>query len=753
MGTAGIRDNNRGEGDASLFGRALLVLAAGYLVLALFYAAVTPVFEKPDEQWHFAFSMYLVEEGRLPVQSLEARDHLAEQEGSQPPFYYALLAGLLRVTGLTELGAGYVKLTEVNPYHGGRPGAWLDNANLFARGPCDAACQRTTLAVFLGRGLSVLFGLVAVVAAAQAVRLAFPTQPYVPLAVAGILAFNPQFLHISSSVSNDVPTVALVNLAFVLGIGWLYQPGSAMRVVGLGIAVALATLTKPSGLAIVVTMGLLLLLGAPLAWPRRLRNLALYGSTFALLTGWWFTRNLRLYGEPTATRIHLAVYGEPAPELTWSRFVAEWKAVGNSYWASFGWGGINLPDQIYLLGWTISFVLLALSIVSIRRDWRGWSRQQRALVGLSCFHLVLVALLMFQWMRLTVAPLGRLLFPAALPLALLLGLGLVSLVPQRWRQALVTVSVGAWSVVALALALILVRPAYAPAASLASLPESAMPVNARFGEEMVLEGYEAPMDPLAPGDVAPLVLYWRPLRPIEEQLTVAIKVFGRDGQVIAEDHSYPDAGRWPTTSWQPGEIIPDRRNLLIAASSQVPAVGRVEIDVFREEDLEWLPVVVEGEDVRPFRPVALVVRGEDDVPAQPDPFVFRPVVEDVAVVDDEVEVGFVWEIGQQLPGDYHAFFHLTAAIDQPPIAQDDFEPLGGGFPTGYWWPGDKLRERARLPLPDDAPEGDYLLTVGLYDLATGKKIPGEGHDDVWVMGSLHWSGEEWTAEFTPSASR
>src|SRR5688500_15748403 len=87
-----------------------------YLLLAGVYAVVTPLFEKPDEHWHFAFAMYLAETGQLPVQSLGEMEHLAEQEGSQPPFYYAALAALMRLGGLNDLGPGFDTLTEENPY-------------------------------------------------------------------------------------------------------------------------------------------------------------------------------------------------------------------------------------------------------------------------------------------------------------------------------------------------------------------------------------------------------------------------------------------------------------------------------------------------------------------------------------------------------------------------------------------------------------------------------------------------------------
>ncbi len=715
-----------------------------YLLLATLYAVVTPLFEKPDENWHFAFAMYLVESGDLPVQRLAGRDHLAEQEGSQPPLYYALLAGVLKGAGLDELSAGYSRLTVLNPYYGGRAGAWLDNANQFVHGPCVGACRATARAVRLGRALSILCGLAALLAAAAALRLAFPDEPALLWALLGMMAFNPQFLHISSSVSNDALTVATVSATLALALWWRQRPGSAQRAVALGVAAGLAALSKPSGLSAVAVAGLFLLVAGGLGWQRRLRQIVLYGATFLLVSGWWFLRNLRLYGEPTATAIHLQIYGTPAPAASLQRFVAEWTAVTNSYWASFGWGGVNLADGLYdAVRWLA--MLLALSfVVALWRRWRAWDDAQRSLVALLLLHLFLVGALLVRWMRLTVAPLGRLLFPASLSIAFVLALGLCTWLPRRWQRPLVVTYSAGWALAALAIALLWVQPRYAPAPLRAALPADAIPLDVRFGDAIRLVGYALP-DPVAqPGEALPLTLYWQALRPLEENFSLSVKGFGRGGQLLAQADSYPDAGRWPTSAWPVGPLIPDRTTLLLAPDAEVPTLGRVEIDVFRLADLSVLPATVGGQAVRPVRPFALVVRGAEPASTPSTAFRVRPVAPEVSLADGSATVEFVWEVGQPLDQSYQAFLHLTPAPDQPPLAQRDFEPLGGDFPTAYWQPGDRLRDRsAPLPLPTDAAPGEYELLMGLYDLESGQRVEGEPGQSAWVVGELRWDGTEW----------
>ncbi|MGB0383589.1 MAG: hypothetical protein ACPGWR_02085 [Ardenticatenaceae bacterium] len=737
--------------------RSLWLILVVYVILAALYATITPIFEKPDENWHFAFSMYVVETGQLPVQTLTERDHLAEQEGSQPPLYYALLAGLLKISGLDELGEGFAQLTEKNPYYGVRAGAWRDNANQFVHGFCLEACWRTAQAVYLGRALSILSGVLALLAAGVTLHLAFPKREGLLLGVVGVMAFNPQFLHISSSVSNDVLTVTFVNVAFALALmtrsndfsrlGWGERLKSLLPVghlVALGVVVGLATLSKPSGLSIVVTIGLWILFSLLRSPVSALGSLLFYSASFLAISGWWFVRNWRLYGEPTGTAIHLQVYGVPAPLLTWSTFQAEWKAVANTFWASFGWGAINPSNEIYTAVQLLLLLLTGLFVVTLLRHWREWSEPPRFLVGFSIFHLLLVGMLLFRWMRLTVAPLGRLLFPAQLPISLILVLGLLTLAPRRVERPAMAVFVSGWAAIALFFLITLIRPAYTPPPLLTTLPEGAHPLHVQFGDQMVLEGYDAPAGALHPGDLVPITLYWRALQPIDEQLSIAIKLFGRDEQLLAENNSYPDGGRAPTRSWRPQQLITDRTTLLLSRDAHLPTRVGVEIDVFRlDANLSRLPPIIDGQPVRPMRPFSLVVREADDTPTAPATFRFRSVTEQIMVRNGMLEADIIWEVGQPLDGDYQAFFHLSSAIDQPPLVPADFPPLGGHFPTSYWQPGDRLPDHAQLSLPADPEKGDYLLLLGLYDLTTAQRLTGEGAQDVWILARLRWDGRSW----------
>ncbi|NDJ76651.1 MAG: hypothetical protein GYB65_10365, partial [Chloroflexi bacterium] len=72
----------------------LSLILAGYLILALVYSLVTPLFEASDELWHYPLVEHLANNGlKLPTQD-PANPGLWRQEGSQPPLYYFLGAAL-----------------------------------------------------------------------------------------------------------------------------------------------------------------------------------------------------------------------------------------------------------------------------------------------------------------------------------------------------------------------------------------------------------------------------------------------------------------------------------------------------------------------------------------------------------------------------------------------------------------------------------------------------------------------------------
>jgi hypothetical protein len=150
---------------------------------------------------------------------------------------------------------------------------------------------------------------------------------------------------------------------------------------------------------------------------------------------WW--RNWGLYGDFTAANQFVLIAHGNRGFTVWES-LAQWPSVWNSLFAVFGWFNILAPRWVQWV-WgsvvVIGFVGTALAVLTQRS--RGAEEQRRLRdhhLALSTQHLALFTFLA-GWAGLVTAALiafnmqtpaaqGRLLFPALLPFALLIGYGL-----------------------------------------------------------------------------------------------------------------------------------------------------------------------------------------------------------------------------------------------------------------------------------------------------------------------------------------
>jgi hypothetical protein len=73
--------------------------------------------------------------------------------------------------------------------------------------------------------------------------------------------------------------------------------------------------------------------------------------------------------------------------------------------------------------------------------------------------------------------------------------------------------------------------------------------------------------------------------------------------------------------------------------------------------------------------------------------------------------------------------------------QMDSQPLEGDYPTSFWDVGEVIEDEYILAIREDAPAGLYLLEVGMYELATGQRLPvlsDDGEKDNRILLPLNW---------------
>jgi hypothetical protein len=76
---------------------------------------------------------------------------------------------------------------------------------------------------------------------------------------------------------------------------------------------------------------------------------------------------------------------------------------------------------------------------------------------------------------------------------------------------------------------------------------------------------------------------------------------------------------------------------------------------------------------------------------------------------------------------FHVFVHVGDPTQQP-LAQYDGPIMAGPFgpseyPPHLWEAGEGFEDTVRLTLPEDLPPGEYPIQVGVYDFASGNRLP------------------------------
>lgn len=99
-----------------------------------------------------------------------------------------------------------------------------------------------------------------------------------------------------------------------------------------------------------------------------------------------------------------------------------------------------------------------------------------------------------------------------------------------------------------------------------------------------------------------------------------------------------------------------------------------------------------------------------------------------------------WRALSPLDARYKVFAHVGLP-DAPPVAQNDAEPQAGLRPTDTWQPDEVIVDRRAVWLKPGTPPGRYGVYLGLYDSATGQRLPatpadGAAHSDRLLIGEI-----------------
>ena len=413
----------------------LIPIVIIYLMIGVLFITYTPAWQAPDEPAHYNYIRQLAE-GRLPV--IEAGDY--DQD---------YLVEVVFVSGFApQYSIEPIEYEDWQP-----PLYYLLQTPIYVVNNGSLAAMRL-FSLLLGAGVIIL-------AYALVLKLA-PQEQWLALTTAVFVAFLPQHMAILSSANNDaLAELLLAAILYMLVVIGQAESFRARDYLALGIFLGLGYLTKGTVYPISAVVILVLIWHFWQEWQPLIKaGLLVFIPAFLLGSLWWI-RNIVVYGglDILGKAAHdSVVVGQPRTAEwiaqygladTMGRFV---QTTFNSFWGQFGWMTVPMtyPSWLYPLLWLFTGIALAGLIVTFFSERRSLSQHKLPiLVLLTLFLLTLGVHVVYNLTF--VQHQGRYLFPALIPIALGLAVGLglwFRPLRRRWPAVVYAIPAG------LALALI-----------------------------------------------------------------------------------------------------------------------------------------------------------------------------------------------------------------------------------------------------------------------------------------------------------
>jgi hypothetical protein len=273
----------------------------------------------------------------------------------------------------------------------------------------------------------------------------------------------------------------------------------------------------------------------------------------------------------------------------------------------------------------------------------------------------------------------------------------------------------------------------------ARLRDVDVPLHLRFGDDLVLLGYDLDAPTLSSDDPLDLILYWHTLPPVDANYSVAVHLVDEEGHLYGQaDNQNP--GGYPTQRLLPGEYLLDPHPLeAFAGAPPGPYTLTVTVhDPQTEHSLEvwsadgrWLGVqyaLAQVNVVRPEsfpHPEALPVERETrSSVARGLRLVGTNEIPTATQVGATFPLVLFWE-ALEPPDDDHRVRIRLADADGVPAFEKLAWPGRADHPTSEWRAGEVIRDAQDVPVPP-VRRGDRRspLVGGRYTLQVA--LVGEG---------------------------
>jgi 4-amino-4-deoxy-L-arabinose transferase-like glycosyltransferase len=441
----------------------IVVLGLLFFVKQIIFVLAFPAFSGHDEVAHYAYLRTLASEGRIPqipeLDEWQERYAAGADTGEDriPGELYRYCRYFTQdwycdPTDARFAQSGPTAVTFSGEFY---PSGWIYTANhpplyYVLMTPVywltDNASPATQLYVL--RLAAVPFGLLTVLLAFLTVRVIFPTDRFLMVVVPTFVAFQTQISYEAAMLNNDVLGITTYSLVLYLIVRGIRDRFPKRLCIMLGLALGLAMLTKSTALTAVGISGLAILFRIGLKDLRGLLERAvLVGLPLAILVAPWYVFLYVTYGNFSALeQIRALQYwndgGQSFFGMLADRDFAEMRF--SETWGEFGWRRIpydgtmmwiiGLPLLIAIVGLVLYAITVArgraASVSDLVERPSQWQKLAIMMMFVTCVVAYLAIIQFGTEFELTQA---RYYFPVVNAVAILLALGLRTLIPIRYH--------------------------------------------------------------------------------------------------------------------------------------------------------------------------------------------------------------------------------------------------------------------------------------------------------------------------------
>ena len=441
----------------------VVVLSFLFVVKQIIFVLAFPAFTGHDEVAHYAYLRVFASEGRVPkipdLDVWQARYGAGTDTGEDRVpgelYRYCRYFTLDWYCDPTDARFGRIGPTAVTYSGEFYPSGWIYTANhpplyYAVMTPVylltESASPATQLYVL--RLAAVPFGLLTVLLAFLTIRIVFPTDRFLMVVVPTFVAFQTQVSYEAAMLNNDVLGITTYSLVLYLIVRGIRDRFPKRLCLMLGVALGLAMLTKSTALTAVGISGLAIMLRMGV---KDLRGLlergVLVGLPLAVLVAPWYVFLYATYGNFSALEQVKALQywndgGQSFFGMLGDRDFAEKRF--SETWGEFGWRRIpfdgtmmwviGLPLLIALVGLVLYAITVARGRAASDSDLverpNDWQKLSIFMMLVTCVVAYLAIIQFGTEFELTQA---RYYFPVVNAVAILLALGLRTLIPFRFH--------------------------------------------------------------------------------------------------------------------------------------------------------------------------------------------------------------------------------------------------------------------------------------------------------------------------------